>query len=213
MLSAAPIRFGRQWGATVIIVRVLRRLISGTARGLLHRWPTTLLTLILLGGAGYALIGQGMIPGVRLPELPGFTSAGSTDTREMTVEDLRQARGGEQINLVLKEKSGNRRLVMAIGPGEALAIRADLINLRDNRPMTYDLMQSLVQELGAKVNHVVVSNVSDTTFFAKVVMSTDSRQIEVDSRPSDAIALALRSKAPILADVSVLDKAGVLNPN
>ena len=201
----------------MIVAHVFGRITRSVLRGMLHRWPTTLLTLALLVGGSLALWSRGFIPG--LPELstvPGLEMAGRTasaDTREMTIEDLRPVRGGEQINLVLKEKNGNRRLVMAVGQAEALAIASDLRSRNSDRPMTYDLMRSLVQELGGRVNHVVVNNVSETTFYAKVVMSTETRQIEVDSRPSDAIALALRSKAPILAEVSVLDKAGVMSPN
>jgi bifunctional DNase/RNase len=72
-------------------------------------------------------------------------------------------------------------------------------------------MRSLVQELGGTVNRVVVNNVSNETFYAKVVMSTESRQVEVDSRPSDAIALALRAHVPIYAATAVLDRAGVVS--
>jgi bifunctional DNase/RNase len=204
----------------VIIARIVRRLVGGTARGMLRRWPTTLLALALLIGGVSALGSRGLVPGLpqfSLGDVPGFEVASpqARETREMTIEALRPVRGGEEIELVLKEKSGNRRLVMSTGIGEAAAIAGDLNTRRGDRPttLTYDLMRSLVQELGGTVNHVVVNNVNETTFFAKVVMTADNRQIEVDSRPSDAIALALRAKAPILADVSVLDKAGVLSPN
>ena len=78
---------------------------------------------------------------------------------------------------------------------------------RIESPTSYDLMRSLVKELGGTVSRVVVSNVSNETFYAKVVMSTDSRQVEVDSRPSDAIALALRARAPIFVEEKVIDHA------
>ena len=139
----------------------------------------------------------------------------STDVREMVVEEIRPIRGGEQINLILKEKAGNRRLVMSVGQSEALAIFVDLSAIQSRAkpkvesPTSYDLMRSLVQELGGTVNRVVVNNVTNETFYAKVIMSTESRQVEVDSRPSDAIALALRARVPIFAESSVLDKAGV----
>jgi bifunctional DNase/RNase len=137
----------------------------------------------------------------------------------MQVEEIRPVRGGEQINLILKEKAGNRRLVMSVGQSEALAIYSDLSAAQPrtstaprpkvDSPTSYDLMRSLVQELGGTVSRVVVNNVSNETFYAKVVMSTESRQVEVDSRPSDAIALALRARVPIFAAASVLDRAGV----
>jgi bifunctional DNase/RNase len=200
----------------MIVARVLRRLAQGVGRGMLNRWPTTFLALALAIGGAYTLASRGSIPGVPafsgLPGLSESSAVAAAETREMTIENIRPVRGGEQINLILKEKSGNRRLVMAVGQGEALAIASDL-NRRQDGPMTYDLMRSLVQELGGTVNRVVVNNVTDTTFYAKVIMNADDRTIEVESRPSDAIALALRSRAPIFADVSVLEKAGVMSPN
>ena len=205
------------------IVRVLRRLVTGTVRGMIYRWPTTIVALVLIVGGILTLGSHGLVAGLPtfadLPAVPWLGGSGSTsgtttaDVREMTIEDLRPDRANQQITLVLKEKSGNRRLVMAVGQSEALAIASDLNNRRSNeRPMTYDLMRSIVQQLGGTLDRVVVSNVNETSFFAKVVVTTESRQIEVDSSPSDAIALALRSKVPIFADASVLDKAGVLNP-
>ena len=205
------------------ILRVLRRLVTGTVRGMIYRWPTTIVALALIVGGTLALGSNGLVAGLPtfadLPAVPRLSGSGATsgtttaDVREMTIEDLRPDRANQQITLVLKEKSGNRRLVMAVGQSEALAIASDLNNRRSNeRPMTYDLMRSIVQQLGGTLDRVVVSNVNETSFFAKVVVTTESRQIEVDSSPSDAIALALRSKVPIFAEASVLDKAGVLNP-
>ena len=201
----------------MIVGHVVKRLVRGMAVGIMHRWFTSLLAIGLMLGAGYGLAAQGII------QIPGLTpapeSAGaaptSTDVREMVVEEIRPIRGGEQINLILKEKVGNRRLVMSVGQSEALAIFVDLSEIQSRAkpkvesPTSYDLMRSLVQELGGTVNRVVVNNVSNETFYAKVIMSTDSRLVEVDSRPSDAIALALRIRVPIFADSSVLDKAGV----
>jgi bifunctional DNase/RNase len=186
------------------------------AVGIVHRWFTTLIALGLIGGAAYGVVAQGMIPGVTLPASLSMTAATSaptsSDMREMAVEEIRPNRAGDQITLILKEKRGNRRLVMAVGQSEALAIYSDMnrqARLQVDPPTSYDLMRSLVQELGGTVNRVVVSNVTNETFYAKVIMSTDNRQIEVDSRPSDAIALALRAHVPIFAAASVLDRAGV----
>jgi uncharacterized protein len=201
----------------VIVVHVITRLVRGMAVGIVHRWFTSLLAIGLILGAGYGLAVQGLIqvPGIT-PDPDSVGSAPtSSDVREMVVEEIRPIRGGEQINLILKEKAGNRRLVMSVGQSEALAIFVDLSALQSRAkpkvesPTSYDLMRSLVQELGGTVNRVVVNNVSNETFYAKVIMSTESRQIEVDSRPSDAIALALRARVPIFAESSVLDKAGV----
>jgi uncharacterized protein len=201
----------------VIVGHVLMRLVRGMAVGIVRRWVTSLLAVGLIAGAVYGLAIQGMIQIPGLTPSPDAVAAAPTsnDVREMVVEEIRPIRGGEQINLILKEKAGNRRLVMSVGQSEALAIFVDLSALQSRAkpkvesPTSYDLMRSLVQELGGTVNRVVVNNVTNETFYAKVIMSTDSRQVEVDSRPSDAIALALRARVPIFADSTVLDKAGV----
>jgi hypothetical protein len=132
----------------------------------------------------------------------------------MVVEKVEPLPNRQRIDLYLKEKNGNRRLVMAVGQGEALAILADqnpslARATQIEAPPTYDLMRTLVRELGGSVDRVVVNSVTSTEFQAKVVMSAATGTVEVDSRPSDAIVLALRSKAPIYAEASVLDKAGV----
>jgi bifunctional DNase/RNase len=209
----------------VIVGHIFTRLVRGMVVGIVRRWFVSLLTLGLIAGAVYGLALQGtiQIPGLNLTPDTSSTVAAATasDVREMQVEEIRPVRGGEQINLILKEKSGNRRLVMSVGQSEALAIYSDLSAVQARSggttaprpkiesPTSYDLMRSLVKELGGTVSRVVVSNVSNETFYAKVVMSTDSRQVEVDSRPSDAIALALRARVPIFAEASVLDRAGV----
>ena len=201
----------------MIVGHVIARLARGMVVGIVHRWFTSLLVVGLIAGAVYGLAAQGLIQVPGLTPTPDAVGAvpTSTDVREMVVEEIRPIRGGEQISLILKEKAGNRRLVMSVGQSEALAIFVDLSALQSRAkpkvesPTSYDLMRSLVQELGGTVNRVVVNNVSNETFYAKVIMSTDSRQVEVDSRPSDAIALALRARVPIFAESSVLDKAGV----
>lgn len=201
----------------MIVGHVIKRLVRGMAIGIVHRWFTTLLALVMIGGGVYVAALQGMIaiPGLPLPSAGEASAPTTTNIREMLVEEIRPVRNSEQINLILKEKSGSRRLVMAVGQSEALAIYADLsaqtmrAKPKIESPTSYDLMRSLVQELGGTVNRVVVSNVTNETFYAKVIMSTDSRQFEVDSRPSDAIALALRARVPIFAEASVLDRAGI----
>jgi bifunctional DNase/RNase len=205
----------------VIVGHVLKRLVRGMAVGIVRRWVTSLLVVGLIAGAVYGLAAQGVlqIPGLSPESNAVAGSLTSTDVREMVVQEIRpvQSRSGEleRIDLILREKSGNRRLVMAVGQSEAMAIFADLSALQSrakpkiDSPTSYDLMRSLVQELGGTVNRVIVNSVTNETFYAKVIMSMDNRQVEVDSRPSDAIALALRARVPIFADSRVLDKAGV----
>lgn len=202
----------------MIVGHVIARVIRGLAIGMVRRWFTTLIALVLIGGGGLALASRGSMPGVPPIQAPWDVAAGgasaTSDTREMVVEKVEPLPNRQRIDLYLKEKNGNRRLVMAVGQGEALAILADQNPslARANQieaPPTYDLMRTLVRELGGSVDRVVVNSVTSTEFQAKVVMSAATGTVEVDSRPSDAIVLALRSKAPIYAEASVLDKAGV----
>jgi bifunctional DNase/RNase len=201
----------------VIVGHILTRLVRGMVVGIVHRWFISLLTLGLIAGAVYGMAVQGIvqIPGLVLTPQSPSSEPSTADVREMLVEEIRPVRNGEQINLILKEKGGNRRLVMSVGQSEALAIYSDLSALQTRArpkiesPTSYDLMRSLVQELGGTVSRVVVTNVTNETFYAKVIMSTDAKQVEVESRPSDAIALALRARVPIFAEASVLDRAGV----
>lgn len=186
-----------------MIGRIIRRVLIRSTSGLAHHWGG-LLGLVLLGsGIAGVAYWQGML------KLPGQVTEASGDTFEMAVERVEQSRQAGSFNVILREKRGSRRLVVTVGLTEAVAISSDLGNARSDGPMTYDLMRSLVKELGGDLSRVVVSNADDKTFFAKVVMNTDGREIEIDSRPSDAIALALRAKVPIFADALVLEKAGV----
>lgn len=100
------------------------------------------------------------------------------------------------------------QLPIRIGAVEATAISMGVDGAHGGRPMTHDLLASTIEALGAKVSHVVISDVEGTTFFAQVALRTDSgRAVQVDARPSDAIALAVRVDAPLFAEESVLEAA------
>lgn len=111
--------------------------------------------------------------------------------------------------VILKEKNAERYLVMGIGIAEANAIRMRLEEVKTPRPLTHDLMSSVIKTLGARVNSVIINDFQEDTFYARILLNTDGKGKEVDSRPSDAIALALGVKAPIFAAESVLDRAGI----
>jgi bifunctional DNase/RNase len=132
---------------------------------------------------------------------------------EMVVESVRVNLQTYQRVVVLKEKASERYLPIWIGNNEADAIVIQLQNVPVPRPQTHDLLKSVIGELGAKVSRVVVNNLENDVFFARVNIDIDGRHLEIDSRPSDAIALAVRVQAPIFADDSVLDKAGVALDN
>jgi len=129
---------------------------------------------------------------------------------EMTVDSIRVSLMNYQRVVILKEKMTDRYLPIWIGAAEADAIAVKLQGVNVPRPMTHDLLNTVVDVLGASVNSIIVSDLKNDTFYAKVVLNVDGGQMEVDSRPSDAIALAVRVNAPIYAEEGVLDKAGIL---
>ena len=128
---------------------------------------------------------------------------------EMLVDSIRVSMINYQRVVMLKEKDNERYLPIWIGAAEADAIAVKLQGVSVPRPMTHDLLNSIVDTLGATVNSIVVSDLKNDTFFAKIILNVDGEQMDVDSRPSDAIALAVRVQVPIYAEEGVLDKAGV----
>jgi len=111
---------------------------------------------------------------------------------------------GEQV-IVLKEKSGNRILPIVIGIMEVTAIKMKISGITPPRPMTHDLLCSAVNKLGGKIGKIVITKLEQNTFFAKLVLQIDSRVEEIDARPSDSIALAIRAKAPIFVEEGILN--------
>ncbi|MBI3287264.1 MAG: bifunctional nuclease family protein [Chloroflexi bacterium] len=112
--------------------------------------------------------------------------------------------------VVLKEEGTERYLPIWIGPFEADAITIGLQSIEMSRPLTHDLLRSVIEGLKASIAHILVSDLRDDTFFAQIVVEVNGRRVEIDSRPSDAIALAVRVKVPIFVAESVMDKAGIV---
>ena len=111
--------------------------------------------------------------------------------------------------LLLREAEGDRRVLpIFIGGPEATAIAFALEAVETPRPMTHDLIKDLLDELGAQVDRVVVTDVRDATFFAEIVLTVGEKQHVVSARPSDAVAIAVRFDAPVFAEEGVLDEAG-----
>lgn len=129
---------------------------------------------------------------------------------EMTIESIRVSMLNHQRVVILKEKDAERFLPIWIGPAEADAIAVKLQEYQVPRPLTHDLLGNVIGVLGAAVSSIVVSDLQNDTFFAKIILAVDGKQVEIDSRPSDAIALAVRVKVPIFAEEAVLDKAGII---
>lgn len=129
---------------------------------------------------------------------------------EMTIDSIRISMVNYQRVVILKEKNAERYLPIWIGPAEADAIAVKLQGLPVPRPLTHDLLCSVIETLGAKVGSIIVCDLKSDTFYAKIIMSVDGSQLEIDSRPSDAMALAVRMGVPIYAEESVLDRASIL---
>jgi bifunctional DNase/RNase len=115
----------------------------------------------------------------------------------------------QQRVVILKEVDGDRHLPIWIGAYEAEAIAMELQGVTPTRPLPYDLMQTLLAELNATVEQVVIGDLNEQVFYARIVLTANGNSIEVDSRPSDAIALAVRTGSRILVDETVMDSAGV----
>ncbi len=115
--------------------------------------------------------------------------------------------------VVLKDDEEKFFLPIWVGIFEANAIALQLENVATPRPMTHDLLRNMVQELDARVIRVVINDLKDSTFFAQIRLIAGTRTVEVDARPSDAIALALRTEAPIFVAQSVLDQAQTVSPD
>jgi bifunctional DNase/RNase len=127
----------------------------------------------------------------------------------MTIESIRVSLMNYQRVVILKERDAERYLPIWIGPAEADAIAVRLQDVQVPRPLTHDLLRSVIDSLGAQVQSVVVSDLSNDTYYARIVLDVNGRSVEIDARPSDAIALAVRARVPIFAAESVLDRAGV----
>ncbi len=109
--------------------------------------------------------------------------------------------------LILKESEGSRRLPIIIGAFEAQAIALEMEGVVPPRPMTHDLMKSLIDKMGTSLTEVFINELRDGTFYAKLIF--ESINLEIDSRPSDAIALAVRCGAPIYVNSGILDETGL----
>jgi bifunctional DNase/RNase len=113
--------------------------------------------------------------------------------------------------VILKDDTYNRWLPIVVGPAEAQAIAFQLEKVAPPRPMTHDLMKSLLDSMKANVLKVTVNDLKENTYFATIDIKRNGTQSQIDARPSDAIALALRSRAPIFVDEVVMQKASIEN--
>jgi uncharacterized protein len=128
---------------------------------------------------------------------------------ELSLVGVRVELPSNQPIVLLKETQGERYLPIWIGAVEATAIAFALQGIQTPRPMTHDLMRDILRETDIQVERILINELVDQTFFALIRMSQNGKSAEVSSRPSDAIALAVRINAPIFAAEEVLDQAGI----
>lgn len=129
--------------------------------------------------------------------------------QEMTVAHLGVDRNTESPVVILREKNGSRVLPIWIGPAEASAIAMELQGVKAARPMTHDLLKQVIVGLGGELRRIVISAVRENTYFAELLIQREDHVFQVDARPSDSIALALRLNAPIFASDQLLEQSGV----
>jgi bifunctional DNase/RNase len=130
---------------------------------------------------------------------------------EMTIKGLMVDPITNTPIVLLRDKDGQRVLPIWVGMFEANAIALQIENVATPRPMTHDLLRNVIQDLRASVEKIVVSDLQENTFYALIYLIVDGDSIAVDARPSDAIALALRTKAPIFVEEKVIENAKPLD--
>ncbi|MGQ9863134.1 MAG: bifunctional nuclease domain-containing protein [Bacteroidia bacterium] len=122
-------------------------------------------------------------------------------------------RGMSSFMVILREVEGKTRtLPIVIGYAEAQAIATEMENIRPTRPMTHDLMMRIIQQLGYRLEEIFINDLKEDVFYARLILESTQEKgiyVEIDARPSDAIALAVRTQAPIYCDEEVLEEAGV----
>ena len=128
---------------------------------------------------------------------------------EVTIDSIRVSLMTQHRIVVLKAEDGDRFIPIWIGPFEADAITLQLQGMEAPRPLTHDLLKNVLTRLGGEVQHIVISGLEKNTYFARIILDVDGEMMEIDSRPSDAIALAVRVDAPILVTEDVMEHAGL----
>ncbi|HQY91537.1 MAG: bifunctional nuclease family protein [Caldilinea sp.] len=129
---------------------------------------------------------------------------------EVTIDSIRVSLLSQNRIVVLKEEHSERFLPIWIGPFEADAITLQLQGMEAPRPLTHDLLKAVIETLGAEVLHIFINSLERNTYFARIVLDMNGETMEIDSRPSDAIALAVRVSVPIYVAEEVMEQAGMM---
>ncbi len=128
---------------------------------------------------------------------------------EVVIDSIRVSLVSQHRLIILKDMNQERYLPIWIGPCEAEAITIELQEVEVARPLTHDLLKTCITELGGTVSHVLINDLRNDTFYATIFVDVDGRQVEIDSRPSDSIALAVRVRVPVYVEESVMDQASI----
>ncbi len=128
---------------------------------------------------------------------------------EVVIDSIRVSLMSQYRIVILKDTVSDRYLPIWIGPCEADAITIELQEMPPQRPLTHDLLKSMIRELNGKVVHILINDLRHDVYYARIVIDVDGKQIEVDSRPSDAIALAVRTKVPIFVADTVMERHSI----
>jgi len=129
---------------------------------------------------------------------------------EVKIDSIRVSLMSQHRVVVLKDVDTDRYLPIWIGPFEADAITIQLQGVQVARPLTHDLLKSVIDEMGATISHVMVNELKNDTFYARIVMDVNGQSMEIDARPSDAIALAVRANAPLFVAEEVMTAASIV---
>ena len=126
---------------------------------------------------------------------------------EVEIDSIRVSLMSQQRIVILKERNSERFLPIWIGPYEAEAITLSLQEVEVTRPLTHDLLRNILKELGAEIVQVNITSLSDDVFYARIILAINGREMSIDSRPSDAIALAVRAHVPVFIAKEVMNEA------
>jgi bifunctional DNase/RNase len=129
---------------------------------------------------------------------------------EVVIDSIRISLISQHRIVMLRDVDGDRQLPIWIGPCEAEAITIELQDMELARPVTHDLLKNVIEELGGTVSHILINELRLQVFHARLFVDQSGEMQEIDCRPSDAIAVAVRAKVPIFVDETVMDEAGIL---
>ena len=129
---------------------------------------------------------------------------------EVVIDSIRISLISQHRIVMLRDVDGERQLPIWIGPCEAEAITIELQDVEIARPVTHDLLKNTITEMGGTVSHILINELRDQVFYARLFVDMSGDMLEIDCRPSDAIAVAVRAKVPVFVDEAVMEEAGIV---